>query len=288
MPYVTFSLNFLLMLAMPFVLGAYLARRLGTRWGLFWAGAATFIASQVVHLPLNAVLLPVFQRGVAASLPSAWQQPATAIALGLSAGVCEETARYLVLRFWLKGDRTWRRALMFGAGHGGIEAVILGALAGSTALNIFILRNADPARLGVPADQIPALMAQIDGLWNLPWYMTLLGAVERAFTLCTHLGWTILVLQALTRRNPVWLLAAIVWHAFADAGALIVAPTWGPLWTEAAIGVDALVSLGFVFALRQPEPAPPASALAPLPPLVAAEPLPAAVTAEQLERTRFQ
>ena len=287
MLYVTYSLNFLLMLAMPFALGAFLARRLGTRWGLFWAGAVTFIASQVVHLPLNAAVLPVFQRSIAAGLPAAWQRPATAIVLGLSAGLCEELARYLALRFWLKNDRTWRRALMFGAGHGGIEAVIVGLFAAQFALNMFILRSTDPAQLGVPADRIPAVLAQVQAYWSAPWQLTVLGAVERAFTLCTHLGLTVLVLQAFTRRSPLWLLAAIGWHALADAGALIVAPVWGPLWTEAAIGVVALVSLGFVFALRQPEPESPAPA--PLPPLTAAaQPVPAAPTAEQLERTRFQ
>jgi uncharacterized membrane protein YhfC len=284
--YVTYSLNFLLMLAMPFALGAYFARRLGTRWGLFWAGAITFIASQVVHLPLNAAFLPVFQSSVAAGLPAAWQRPATAIVLGLSAGVCEELARYLVLRFWLKDVRTWRKALMFGAGHGGIEAVIVGLLAAQFAVNMFILSNEDPARLGVPADQIPALLAELQAFWSAPWYLTLLGAVERAFTLCVHLGLTILVLQAFTRRNPLWLLAAIGWHALADAGALIAPPAWGPVWTEAAIGFMALASLGFVLALRQPEPQ--AGAPAPLPPLTIAEPVPAAPTADQLERTRFQ
>jgi uncharacterized membrane protein YhfC len=224
---------------------------------------------------------------VVAGLPGAWQQPANAAALGLSAGLCEELARYLVLRYWLKDVRTWRRALMFGAGHGGIEAVILGLLAAQITLNVFVLHTVGPAQLGVPADQIPAVMAQVEALWNLPWYMQLLGALERAFTLCTHLGLTVLVLQAFTRQNKLWLLAAIGWHALVDAGALIVLPAWGPVWTEAALAVVALVSLGFVFALRQPEP-PQAPAPAPLPPLITAEPIPAAVTAEQLERTRFQ
>jgi uncharacterized membrane protein YhfC len=205
----------------------------------------------------------------------------------LSAGLCEELARYLVLRFWLKDVRTWRKALMFGAGHGGIEAAILGVLAATTTLNIFILRNADPAQLGVPADQIPAVVAQVEAAWNLPWIMQLLGAVERAFTLCVHLGLTILVLQAFTRRNNLWLVAAIAWHTLANAAALIVLAAWGPLWTEAVVGVVALTSLGFVFALRQPEPPPPATA--PLPPLATAAPVsPAEPTAQQLERTRFQ
>ena len=56
MLYVTYTLNFLLMLAMPFLLAAFLARRLPVRWGLFWVGAVTFIGSQIVHIPLNVLL----------------------------------------------------------------------------------------------------------------------------------------------------------------------------------------------------------------------------------------
>ena len=290
MLYVTFTLNFLLMLAMPFVLGAFLARRLGTRWGLFWAGAATFIASQAVHLPLNAALLPLLSRSVLLVLPPGWAVPFNAAVLGLSAGVCEEVARWLVLRFWLKRDHTWRRALMFGAGHGGIEAAILGGLAAVTTLNIFVLRNVDPAQLGVPAAQVLAIQRQIAALWNSPWYYPLLGAVERVFTLCTHLGLTVLVLQAFTRRNPLWLLAAIGWHALADGAAVLALPALGIVWTEVLVGGVALVSLGFVFLLRQPEPAEPlpitlAAGSPPAAPLSAAGAMP---TAEQLERTRYQ
>jgi uncharacterized membrane protein YhfC len=286
-PYVTYSLNFLLMLAMPFALGAFLASRLGTRWGLFWAGGLTFIASQVVHLPLNAVLLPPFQANVAARLPAIWQPPATYVVLGLTAGLCEELARYFVLRYWLKDVRSWRRALMFGAGHGGIEAAIVGLFAAQFALNMFILRSGDPLQLGVPPDRIPAVEAQLSAFWNAPWFMTLLGAVERAFAICLHLSLSILVLQVFTRGSKLWLLAAIGWHALVDAGTLMVLQVWGPLWTEAALGVVALISLGIVYALRQPEPPQP-PAPAPLPPLITAESMPAIVTAEQLERTRFQ
>ena len=52
-----------------------------------------------------------------------------AVFLGLSAGVFEETARYLTYRFWAKDARSWSRGLMLGAGHGGSEAILVGALA---------------------------------------------------------------------------------------------------------------------------------------------------------------
>ena len=128
MLYLTHALNGLLMIGLPLALGAFLARRLGVGWRLFWIGAVTFVASQVVHLPLNIGLTRVAAGGYLPKPPAEWKLAANAAILGLTAGLCEETARYLVYRWWLKSARTWRDGLMFGAGHGGIEAMIFGTL----------------------------------------------------------------------------------------------------------------------------------------------------------------
>ena len=173
MLYITYTLNALLMMGLPFALAAFLARRLGTRWGLIWVGAVTFIASQVVHIPLNAVL---GQLGVIQPATTGWPLVWYAAVLGLTAGLCEELARFLVLRFWLKRDRSWNAALMFGAGHGGVEAVIFGALAAIQTLNIFILRNVDPAQLRVTPDKLAAVQAQIAAAWSVPVLYPLVGA----------------------------------------------------------------------------------------------------------------
>jgi uncharacterized membrane protein YhfC len=42
-----------LMLAMPFCFLAYLRKEIGATWRWIGIGAATFVASQVVHIPLN-------------------------------------------------------------------------------------------------------------------------------------------------------------------------------------------------------------------------------------------
>jgi uncharacterized membrane protein YhfC len=286
MLYITYTLNFLLMIGMPFALAAFLARRLGTRWGLVWVGAVTFIASQVVHIPLNNVL---GQLGVIQPAKTGWPLVWYAVVLGLSAGLCEELARYLVLRFWLKRDRSWNAALMFAAGHGGVEAVIFGVLAGIGALNLFVASNIDPARLGVTPDKLPAVQAQIAVAWSVPVLYPLVGAFERVSAISTHLFLAVLVMQVFTRRNYLFLVAAILWHALIDGLSVYAIASWGVLPTEAAIAGLAIIGLGLMFALRQPEPVAPMAASASQPQSVTAGPLPPlAPTAEQLDRTRFQ
>jgi hypothetical protein len=59
-----------------------------------------------------------------------------------------------------------------------------------------------------------------------------------------------LVLQAFTRREWFWLPLAVGWHALVDGVALVAVQRIGPYWTEALLGVMAVVSLLILFALR--------------------------------------
>jgi len=292
MLYVTHFLNFALMIVLPILLGVFLARRLAAKWSLYAVGAVSFVASQVVHLPLNAGLTALFARGMLPAPPEAWKLPFNAVVLGLSAGLCEEVARYLVYRYWLKSARTWREALMFGAGHGGMEAIILGALVGLAFVNFVVLRNVDAAALPLPADQQALAARQIAEYWSAAWYTTLLGAVERAFSLCFHLSAAVMVLQAFRRKNRLWLVAAILWHAAVDATAVYAVSRWGVYWTEAIVGVFALASVALIFVLRDSATELPLRADSPgqvaiQSPLPTAAPAPDAEFQRQLDETRF-
>ena len=189
------SLNALLMIAMPLALGVFLYRKQGTGWRLFGVGAVTFIASQLLHLPFNIWVLNPFIRRLDESMASAPYMIVAALLLGLSAGIFEEIARYLVYRSRLKAkrDRSWASALMFGAGHGGIESIFIGVLVIYGFVRLFAYKDANLETL-IPIDQVEIVRSQVDLFWSLPWYGAILGAVERAATLCFHMGATVLVL----------------------------------------------------------------------------------------------
>jgi uncharacterized membrane protein YhfC len=259
------GLNVLLMVCLGLGLGAWLARRRKLPWGLFGIGAATFVAAEVAHIPFNSLVL----NRVLGAL--GWSDPTStgaligaSVLLGLSAGIFEEGARYLMYRFWAKKARSWEEALMIGAGHGGIEAILLGLLAAYALLQALALRGVDLATV-VQADQLETARLQLEAYWAAPWYGALLGALERLFAICLHLSLSVMVLQSFTRRQWFWLPLAIIWHAFVDAAAVAALPRAGPYWTEALVGVMALISLAIVFSLRQPATAEPAQG-APLAP----------------------
>jgi uncharacterized membrane protein YhfC len=285
-----YPLNGLLMIALAVILGVFLARRAAGGGRLWWIGAGTFILSQVGHIPFNAWLTSLFQQDVLPAPPTAWTPIFNAVVLGLSAGVWEETARYLMMRFWARQVRSWRTALAFGAGHGGIEAILLGVLVLWAFVQMFALRGVDIAAV-VPAGQVGTLRTQMAAYWSAPWYLTLLGALERVFALVHHLAFSIVVLQVFTRRNPAWLVLAIFYHAALDALAVWVAGQFGFLAAEGALAILSLLALAVIFALRTPEPPPPAD-LAPItPPNLPEAPLeniePIQPTPENLDSTRY-
>lgn len=273
------AINFLLMLILPIILGGWIAAKRKVRWGLFAIGAVTFILSQVGHIPFNWLILQQLELIDSSSLI------VLAIFLGLSAGVFEEVGRYLAYRFWAKDARTWGKGLMLGAGHGGVEAILIGAVGLINFVVLLGLKNGYFAGLlaSVPEDQLVLVDQQIEAMFGVPASMALLGAVERVFALMLHLAASLMVMQVFLRGQLRWLGFAILWHAVINATAVVAVSTWGAIPTEIALGVLSLVSLGIIFWLHSPEPV--AEALEPMPPL---EPLrPIETTADSLERSRY-
>ena len=244
MLYLLYPLEGFLIIALALGLGLFLHHRLGMAWRLYVVGALTFIASQVVHIPLLIGITSLFTQQVLPSPPAQWLLPFNAVILGLLAGLCEELARWAAYRFVIRRARTWQAALMFGAGHGGIEALLVGL----GVIGVFIAFNAlSQAQI----DALPAAaQAQAQALRSPADLTALVGLVERVFALCIHLGLAVLVLQTFTRGSPLYLVAAILWHSLVDAVSVYAAPTWGVGVTETLLGVMALISLAIVYAFR--------------------------------------
>ena len=283
---VTYFLNGFLMIAMPIGLTIYLTRKFKQGWRLFWIGAATLIFSQIFHIPFNALVSPVFNQFGFIALPVVLQNVILSVFLGLSAGLFEELSRYAMYRWWAKDARSWGKGLLAGVGHGGSEAIILGLLVLYGYVQMLIVRGMDISTLVTP-DKVELAKAQIQAYWSAPWYMTMLGALERLFTIPLHLACSVLVLQAFARKKFWWVGLAILYHALADGVAVFVSQIgFSALAIEGIIGIFAIVSMVIVFALRQPEPS-----ADPIPAPISTpefKPGPVNETKENLDKTRYQ
>jgi uncharacterized membrane protein YhfC len=239
------------MMGLPVALGVWLAKRMRAPWRLFGIGAVTFVGSQVVHIPLNIGLTVLFQAIWPSAQPQPWHIPFNAIVLGLTAGLCEETARYIGYRWLASKARSWRDALMLGAGHGGTEAMILGVLAGLSFLSMAAARQMDLAAQGLTGERLALAQQQLATYWGAPWYMALMGAAERLFALPIQVSLAVLVLQVFRRNDWRWLVVAIGYHLVVDGMAVVgLQSHWPALIIEAILAVLAVISLAIIWELR--------------------------------------
>jgi uncharacterized membrane protein YhfC len=290
---ITYFLNALVMIAAPVLLAIYLINRFHFGWKLWLVGACIFIISQVFHLPFNHFVLNPFLNKLQEMFSGIPGLLIIALLLGLSAGIFEETARYFMYRWWIKDSRTWQGGILAGAGHGGIEAILLGILVLLSYMNMMAYRNLDLSSLNLALDQLEIAHQQLQAYWSAPWYATLLGALERIFTIPFHIAASVLVLQVFNRlrthQQPGWLGLAILYHAFVDASTVFIARQWGVYTAEAVLGGQAVLAIWIIFRLRQPEPEPPAL---PSEPIVVKSPVsitaPIEETSDNLEKTRYQ
>ncbi|MCB9683564.1 MAG: YhfC family intramembrane metalloprotease [Alphaproteobacteria bacterium] len=236
------------MMALPAVALALVRRRTGVPIGPALAGAAAFVGSQVVHLPLNAgvaALCPPLPEGV-----GRWLVP---LALGASAGVCEETARWVSLR----RNRTSAGALATGIGHGGVEAALLGLAVVVTVVRLMGVGDGE----GLPEEA----RQQVAQVWAASDLVALVAIAERVFAMTAHAAASLLVGLAVVRRSVWPWLGAFLLHAALDAGAVALAPA-GAVVTEGFVGGVALACVGVIVLVTRawPVDAPPAAP--PVPP----------------------
>lgn len=117
----------------PLIVQFVWARHRPWLWASFAYGALTFAVSQLLtRIPLITNVLPV--------LPE-WQAilanaVLSAVILGFSAGLFEETGRLIVMGTFFRKRRTHADGVSFGLGHGGLEA---GALVGLGMLSLAVL-----------------------------------------------------------------------------------------------------------------------------------------------------
>jgi len=203
--------NAVAMMGLPIAVGIGLRRATGTRWTLAARGALTFLAARALYYPL----LAGWQWSMRADLVPGAGATASAIVIGLLVAACEEGGRALALGS-MRTERGRVAALMVGVGHGGVEALGIGALAMIGAIGILAARDMtvpDFLALGVPESSAELRVEETAQALAMPWYDALGGAFERAVMIPFHLACSVLVMAALRRRRLWPLTLAFVAHA---------------------------------------------------------------------------
>lgn len=134
----------------------------------------------------------------------------------LAAGVFEETGRYVGFRFLLKKRTDRCVGVMYGIGHGGIEAILIGGMSAVSNL-IFSLQINSGALAGnsTYAAAVKTMQGTAPGLFFV-------SGLERVVAVCLHIALSVLVFMAVNRAGRRWLYPfAILLHAAVDAFAAL-------------------------------------------------------------------
>ena len=259
--YITYPLSAVLIFTLVITLAIFIVRKYHLRWRLFFIGAAGFIISQIFHIPFNLLVLnPLIANQIQPGLPEVLGFAVTALLLGLSAGLFEEFTRYGLYRWWAKDARSWAKGVLLGTGWGGIEAILVGGIILATFVQMISLLGADLSSI-VPPEQLELAQQQVEAYWSIPWYLSMVGFVERVFAIVIQISLSVLVMQVFIRGQSRWLWFAIGWHALIDALAVFLLLYWSEfewlaLALEGVVAILAIISLIIIFALKQPEPEP--------------------------------
>ena len=180
---------------------------------------------------------------------------------GFMAGIFEETGRYLAFSTVLKKKLDNKsNALMYGAGHGGFEAMaILGITSVNNMIWSFMINSGQAEALtqGLTGEVLDQARASIEALTTTPSYQFLMGGLERIFAICLHIALSILVWTAVRekKRRILYPLAVLI-HMLVDAvTALLAGLGVSVLVIEALVGLMCLLSLLYAIKIYREEPA---------------------------------
>lgn len=200
----------------------------------FFLGAGVFfffamLLEQLLHVVVLLRLGPVSE----ALKNNIWLY---AVYGGLAAGVFEETGRFLCMHFLMKKNLTRENAVMYGAGHGGFEAILLLGIASINNLVNSILLNSGAFASALSENvELEQALAAVSPLATLPSWQFFLGGAERLMAMALQVGLSLLVYQAVKERSRRYLYPmAIFFHAAVNAVVVIIANHGSLVLAEAA------------------------------------------------------
>ena len=236
------AVNAILGFAVPIGLAWFLVRKHHAKLSTILIGAGTFILFALV---LESIMHQIVLKG---PYGDAIMGRTLRYALygGLAAGIFEETGRFLSMKFLMKKEpSTLLPGVAYGAGHGGVEMLILFGVTMISNLVMAILintGNTDAVLSKVPEEAVAQMQAQLEQLPTVTAGMWLVGFWERISALVLHLGLSVLVWVAVRKGGRwLWLFpAAILLHAIVDAGAVMMHESVGMVPLELIVSAEAI------------------------------------------------
>ena len=169
--------------------------KLKARISSFFIGAGTYLLFAMLLEQLLHVLVIQFCGLNAQSRPWLYY-----VYAALAAAVFEETGRLIAMKFWMKKWLDFPNALMYGIGHGGVEAILLGGLSGISNLVSMLMINSGAMQntlAALPAESANQTVSQLSApMDNTGTTLFFVSGIERISAIILHIGLSLLIYRA--------------------------------------------------------------------------------------------
>lgn len=169
------------------------------------------------------------------------------IFLSVTAGLFEESARYVCARFLLRKNRALRDAAAFGLGHGFCEVILLVGL--TQVNNIIYASMINSGTFQAMTKLLPGAAGKqiLSALLALTPALILVSIWERVSTVLFHLFATVLIFQGVRKRRIGYYFIAVGMHALTDFGSVSLAK-YGNIWiSEIFLSIIALAGVFYIW-----------------------------------------
>lgn len=183
---------------LPIVVMVWYKRKTNVAWRAFFVGAICFfVGALVLEQLLHALVFSL--------VPDIMSMPLLfTVYACLAAGVFEETARFIGLRFLCRKEKpALSTGIAYGIGHGGIESILLAGVSYVISLIQLSTNNLAASAVLTPGN-------------------FLLGAGERIFAVTLHICLSVLIWMVVTKRLPFYFYpVSILLHACFNVSAAL-------------------------------------------------------------------
>lgn len=225
--------SLILCVAAPVALCVLLKRKTGAKLSDMFLGVVIFILfARFLEQLLHMAMLSAFGEKLTGNL---WL---SALYGGAAAAVFEEFGRLIAMKYLLDNQLEKDTALMYGVGHGGIEALTIGALTCVSNLATVSMINGgklESALAGLDEAARATTLETVSQLWTLPSYLFYMVGVERLIAFALQICLSYLVYRAVRYHRRGFFLAAWAstspwtpWPCCSRTPS--PSPLWRPFW----------------------------------------------------------
>ena len=238
--------SLLISIGLPFALCILVRRKMKAKVSSFFIGCLTFV--------IFALILEQLLHGLVFTLSGTYLTERIwlyALYGGLAAAAFEETGRFLSMKLFMKKNITRENAVMYGIGHGGIEAILIVGLSSLSNLLTTVMINTGGLEKSLSildSTLRETTIQRLSVLWTTPGHMFFLAGIERIIAIALHICLSVLVYKTVSGGKKCFFMLAFALHFLVDFVTVVAASYISLIWVEAVLFV--MIALIAFFTLQ--------------------------------------